>query len=635
MKNEDQLGWKPVLPTVELYGDSCNVYAVGHAGGTVFVNAGTGHWLEDLPSRFRAPHALLCTHYFRDHAAGAARAAEIGMRVIVPAGELEIFLDPEEHFRERKTFITYDNIWETFAPIEAVAAEAAHDYATFDIDGLAVSVVPLPGVTPNHTGYAIALPGPGGRLVFSGEAIHSPGRMARVAPLQYDYNDLGGAVNAYWSAGELRRGRYDAVLPSLGAPILGEVDDALAALEQSLTRFCAGRPHERELLKCVNEDSLTRVTDHVWMEPLAEAASWFLISESGKALVIDYGYKGGFGVWPPPDGGKKWQWPSYSYRSRRRPLLHGAAALKQQFGIDSIDVALIGHFHDDHVCGVPILQRLYETECWVPENFSELLLRPEAHKFPCNWPEAPRIDKVLPLGREFFWEEYTFRIEPMSGHTRFSVAILFEADGKRFAHTGDQYFFQNRKAPAADNWVATEMFQNHVYQNGAFLESYRESARILTEWQPDIVISGHQLPMFTDAAFFEKVNQWGEEFSELHETVTAVGADEVHFGIDAWGGWIWPYRSHVAEGETVTVRVTVRNPFNTTETLCVRLVGPSGWAGSERTVVAGPRAEASCELSIAPTGPCRRQLIAAELLVRDRMFGQVCEALVTVGGSRF
>jgi glyoxylase-like metal-dependent hydrolase (beta-lactamase superfamily II) len=371
------------------------------------------------------------------------------------------------------------------------------------------------------------------------------------------------------------------------------------------------------------------------MEPLAEAASWFLISESGKALVMDYGYKGGFGVWPPPDGSKKWQWPSYSYRSRRRPLLHGAAALKRQFGIDRIDVAMIGHFHDDHVCGVPMLQRLYGTECWVPENFSELILHPEAHKFPCNWPEAPRIDKVLPLGSEFSWEEYKFRLEPMSGHTRFSVAILFEADGKRFAHTGDQYFFQHRKAPGKDDWSITEVAQNHVYQNGAFLESYRESARMLSKWRPDIIISGHQLPMFTDATFFEGLNAWGEEFEQLHLAAAAVGADEAHFNIDGWGGWIWPYRNHVAGGEVVRVRVTARNPYDSEERLTLRLCGPSGGAGSEATIVAGPRAEVSCELSIVPGGPCHRKPIAAELLVGSRSFGQVCEALVSVGGYRF
>jgi glyoxylase-like metal-dependent hydrolase (beta-lactamase superfamily II) len=557
------------------------------------------------------------------------------MRVLAPAGELEIFADPEQHFRERKTYITYDNIWDMFAPIEAATAEPAHDYATLDIDGLAVSVVPLPGVTPNHAGYALTLPGSSRRIAFSGEAIHSPGRMARIAPLQYDYNDLGGAVNAYWAAGELRRGEYDALLPSLGDPILSGVDGALAALEQSLVKLCAGRPNERALLERINEDRLERVTNHVWMEPLAEAASWFLISDSGKALVMDYGYKGGFGVWPAPLGDKKWQWPSYSYRSRRRPLLHGLRSLKLQLGIHRIDVAIIGHFHDDHVSGVPMLQRLSGTECWVPENFADLLRYPEAHKFPCNWPEAPRIDKVLPLGREFTWEEYTLRVEPMSGHTRFSVAILFEADGKRFAHTGDQYFFQNRLAPGDDDWANAEVMQNHVYQNGAFLDSYRETARLLSAWRPDIVISGHQFPMLTNDAFFATIDAWGEDYALLHETAVAVGADEAHFGIDGWGGWIWPYRSHVAEGEAVKVRVTVRNPLNSRETLRIRLTGPEGWAGSEQSVAAGPRAEVSCELTILPAGPCRRWPITAELLAGDRTFGQVCEALVSVGGARF
>ena len=223
----------------------------------------------------------------------------------------------------------------------------------------------------------------------------------------------------------------------------------------------------------------------------------------------------------------------------------------------------------------------------------------------------------------------------MSGHTRFSVAILFEADGKRFAHTGDQYFFQDRKAPGKDDWSASEVAQNHVYQNGAFLESYRESAQMLSAWHPDIIISGHQLPMFTDAAFFERIEAWGEEFAELHQTVSAVGTDEAHFGIDGWGGWIWPYRSHVAEGEAVKVTVTVRNPFNSTERLRVRLCGPAGWTGSEAIVDAGPRAEASCGLSILPAGRCRRQPIVAELWVGARSFGQVSEALVTVGGERF
>ncbi len=87
-------------------------------------------------------------------------------------------------------------------------------------------------------------------------------------------------------------------------------------------------PLERDLIAVADDDRLERVTDHVWVEPHSEAASWFLLSDSGKALVIDYGYRGGFGLNTPPGVGKNWQWPSYPMRSRRRVLLHGVEALK-------------------------------------------------------------------------------------------------------------------------------------------------------------------------------------------------------------------------------------------------------------------------------------------------------------------
>src|SRR5690606_6177133 len=138
------------------------------------------------------------------------------------------------------------------------------DYTTLDVDGLAVQVLALPCATPNHAGYALSLPGLDRRLVFSGELIHSHGRTPRIAPLQYDYNDLGGAVNSHWSAGELRRGGYDAILPSLGTPILERVDAALEALQHSLETLCAGRPLERALLPFAAQDTIESVTDHVW-----------------------------------------------------------------------------------------------------------------------------------------------------------------------------------------------------------------------------------------------------------------------------------------------------------------------------------------------------------------------------------
>ena len=186
MNDKGRGGWEPVLPNVEIYRDSCNVYAVSHPGGTVFVNAGTGHWLDDLPARFRAPHTLLCTHYFRDHAAGAANASRRGMRGYRAGRRARDLRRPGAAFSGAKDLHHLrQHLGHFRADRTGRRCTRRMTMRRLDLDGLVVSVVPLPGVTPNHTGYALSLPGSGRRIAFSGEAIHSPGRMARIAPLQY------------------------------------------------------------------------------------------------------------------------------------------------------------------------------------------------------------------------------------------------------------------------------------------------------------------------------------------------------------------------------------------------------------------------------------------------------------------
>ena len=114
-----------------------------------------------------------------------------------------------------------------------------------------------------------------------------------------------------------------------------------------------------------------------------------------------------------------------------------------------------------------------------------------------------------------------------------------------------------------------------------------------------------------------------------------LGEEETHFDLDSWGGWIWPYRTHQSTLDPVLVTVTVRNPYPRTATLQVKLVGPAGWKGSEKILVAEPRAEVGTELEITPAGPCRRQPFALDLVADGRPFGQVAEALLTVGGDAF
>lgn len=613
--------WEPVIPEVSVWRDSCNVYAIAGKNGTVVINAGSGAWLDSLADLPAPPVALLCTHFFRDHSAGALAASRKGIPIYAPEGDREIFTDPAQYFRSRQTYIVYENIWELFAPIEAVPLEGLlADYQAISLAGIDLEVIPLPGVCVNQCGFKMRT-AEGKTAIFSAEAIHSPGRMARLGPLQYNYNGLPGAIPAFRSAERLRRHRADLLLPSLGEPILEQVDEALAQLQASLKKLCEGRP---EITLTEGGGDIEPVTEHVWRSTAADARTWFVISRTGRVLAIDYGYN-------------TQDFPIFSnLPERKRALLHSLDGLERRFGTRRIDVVLVSHFHDDHVCGIPVLQRLFDTACWAPENFADLLTCPQAHCFPCTWPVPIRVDRRLPLDQTAKWEEYTFHFAPMNGHTRFAALIGFEADNRRFAHTGDQYFFQKGwgvepVAPFAQNPI----FQNHVYRNGALLDGYDLSGDWLMKWRPDIVLQGHQQPYFTDKDFFDRVERWSRDYKTIHRDAMALGEGEAHFDIDSWRGWIWPYRVHLPEPGPVRVRVTVRNPLPDEAELRVSLVGPTGWSGSETRVVVGPRAEVVCELEVVPNGKCRRQPFAAEMSANGRPFGQVAEALMTVGGNSF
>lgn len=274
--------------------------------------------------------------------------------------------------------------------------------------------------------------------------------------------------------------------------------------------------------------------------------------------------------------------------------------------------------------------------------FADLLESPDAHQFPCDNPFPIRVDRRVSDSQPANWHGIDFRFGAASGHTRFESLIGFEVDGIRYAHTGDQYGFITRAAferheadgPTGDrisDWKQVVGANNHVYRGGAFLESFTQSAAWLKASRPDIVLSGHWPAFQTDQAFFDLVDEGARFYEDSHRRLMPLGADEIHFDVDSWGGWLWPYRLLLGEGETGTVRATVRNPYPQEAALEVRLVGPAGWTGTGATLTAPPRAEVSCELTITPDGPCRRRPIAIELVADGRPFGQVAEALVTVG----
>ena len=611
--------WEWLADGLHVLRDSCLVYAVRGPSGTVIVNAGTGLAAEHLDEVTGAGEVtVLLTHHFRDHTDGALRLADKGARVIAPYWDQEYFLDPEQHFRERQIWNSYDNRWDRFSPVRRIpVTDLAMDYETRQIAGLMWTVVPTPGVTNGASSYVVYHGSR--RLAFVGEVICGHGRTGRLAPLQYNYNDLSGARNLFYSATRVLTHGPDVMLPSLGGPI----DDpaaAVGALRQNILEIPRIQPGFGKLVD-PDADDVEPVLPHLYRAKYSGAETHFLVAESGKVLCIDYGYPTAVSVAP----GK-------SHPSNRRPLLHSMAGLKKHTGADSIDTVLVSHFHDDHVNGINLLRRLYGTRVWAAELFADLLEQPMRYDRPCLWHEPIPVDRRLPTHKTFEWEGIPITLTPMSGHTRFATLISFEIDGQRVVHTGDEIFYDTGAwQPGA------HMTTNHVYKNGLDMGCYHAVVDELERIQPDWVITGHTSPFQPQDEWYKEIRRGAEAFDDLHRKLMILGEDEAHFGAESQGGKLKPYRVHLPTGGEAQMDGWVLNPLPIAATATARLVVPEGWVGSEVTVDLGPREQKNLTLSLRPDAgvSCRRQPVALDLTVDGRPFGQVAEALVTVGHERF
>ena len=124
------------------------------------------------------------------------------------------------------------------------------------------------------------------------------------------------------------------------------------------------------------------------------------MSDSGKALFIDYGSQSGTFM------------HSYSVffeaGNRLRMLEHNLDVLRDHFGVKSTDLILPSHYHDDHINGFPYLQKFHGTRVWCYENMSDILQHPHGYKLGCAHPEPIKAERALRQGDTFQWEDYEF-----------------------------------------------------------------------------------------------------------------------------------------------------------------------------------------------------------------------------------
>ncbi len=615
--------WQPTVEGILVYSDSCNVYAVpGTNGAWLIINAGTGAAADHLPELGSVRNVTLAlTHYFRDHSAGVEKFRQAGVTICAPFGEREHLSGEQSAMRNKPTYFQYDLTWDHFAPIQPVRIDRwLMDYERTNIAGLPLEVIPTPGVTMGAASYAVTLPGDC-RIAFIGELMHSPGRLARLSPLQYNYNDLTGVENTLLSCDRVLATTPVKVFPSLGRPF-GDFQSAVVRLRDNYAAFDQIQPGIAARLNVPPPCGVEAILPRMYRGLGCSAETHFIIGRTGRVLALDYGHDTA-----------QVRFPNRLVHWTRRPLLHSFADLQAKTGAKRIDTVLATHYHDDHVAGVPLLQRLHGTELWAGENFADLLEHPQDFDRPCLWPEPMKVACRLPLGVKTWWEDVAITLHPMTGHTEFSTLICLEFDGRRIAHTGDQIFFLHEINHVLTTPEEGKVFTNHVYRNGLALGGYVDCIRHLRAFDPELVLSGHAIPYRPTPGLWPKLEQAAAAFDTLHRNLMPLADDDIHFGAESQPAKLFPYRLHLSASQT-SAQLTgwVLNPFNRTVTAELVFVTPhANWQAKPLRLILQAREKHpfATTLHVTPSPAARPELIALELEIDGQPFGQAADVWVT------
>lgn len=614
---------KRVRDNVYLVKDTCNVYVIRDGDAAVLIDFGDGDALELLGSiGVQSVSAILMTHHHRDQAQGLAKAHDCGIPIYVPHTERDLFDRADEHWASRQVHNNYNVRQDRFTLLHSVpVASTLRDYETCLFNGRAFHIVPTPGHT---TGSITILTDLNGELTaFCGDLIYDAGKVWSLSATQWNYNSAEGVNASLLSLLDLQDRQVSLLLPSHGAPM----DDAAGAITKLADHFIqllevrhpssAGdlpadpsrdSSHaEHELLRLRNRPYVP-ITPHLLHNRTSVAHSYAVLSDSGKALLIDYGYD--FGCTFMAAG---------TDRASRRPWLYNIAALKRQYGVTSIDVVLPTHYHDDHVAGLNLLRDVEGAQVWAADNFADILTSPDAYDLPCIWYEPIPTDRVIPLNRPFQWEEYTFTLHEQPGHTLYAVAISFEADGKRVLAIGDQQENQPHL------W-------NYVYQNGFRYGDYVQSAELYLRLQPDLIISGHWDPFRVAPELLTKLLEQGKALERAHRLL--LPTEECDMGANGFIARLNPYMVTTDSGGQAEFTAEVRNPYAHDAEAKISVVLPSGWTADRVSLLLVLPGSSTGKVSFVVSVPdgirVERERLAVDVTVDHVRFGQQAEALVTV-----
>jgi glyoxylase-like metal-dependent hydrolase (beta-lactamase superfamily II) len=601
---------KQVSENLYMLEDTCNVYLVRDGSRALLIDFGSGRILDYLQGLgIAGVDWVLHTHHHRDQCQGDHRAVERSIPIAVPAHEKHLFADAENFWRNRRVFHLYyvRNDFNTITENLPVAA-VLQDYGTFRWNGRDVFVLPTPGHTLGSV--SLMLDVDGRRVAFTGDLMHSPGKLVNLWDTQVNYGGTEGIDLGAYSLARLREQRPALVCPSHGDPM----PDPDKGIQQTIERLA-----DYYRFQTGKNPSLSfrgyALSPHLIAHHLTTSSFYAILSRSGKAMFVDYG------------SASMTHFSNFERATdttdRIRFVEHNIDDLKARFGMKSVDVVMPSHMHDDHINGFPHLMRTYGAKVWCYENMVDIFENPRGHNLGCILGEPFKVGRTFKDGERFQWEEYEFEITHSPGHTEYQMALFVTIDGARVAFTGDAYSSDPNQGV---------LRHDVIYRNHVETDSHLKSVRNLIAHEPNIIAPGHGKPFLVTR---EEMLATEQKFLKQEQFFRELVADpDTNFGLDPSWCSIYPYQMFLGPGRSVQAEIRVRNYRAAPMKIEAGLVAPGEWAIEPDVlrfeIPANSKGSRKFEIRVPrdwrPGAP--RFAIAADVVCDGRYLGQITEAVV-------
>jgi glyoxylase-like metal-dependent hydrolase (beta-lactamase superfamily II) len=544
----------------------------------------------------------------------------------VPEYERHLFDQAEVYWQSRRVFDNYNDRNTFFTIGQSIPVDAVlEDYESFRWRDHEFFVLPAKGHTFGSSALIARIDG---RLVaFTGDLMAAGGKLYQLHAMEYTYGSMEGVMFTLQSIQALKKKGVDLCLPSHGeqvTDVAGDIDRLQRRLMDCVKlgrgMRIAGRDSVPETI-FLPEPKFVPLSRHLLWGGVWTCSNFYVVlSDSGKALFVDYGHA----FWPHMHIG-----PDHEGFETMRFIEHHLDELREDHGVTSFDLVVPTHIHDDHTCGIPFLQKFHGTRCWALEEVGQVLADPAAWaSTPCTFPKPIRIDRWLKDGERFKWEEYEFDIYFAPGQTEYHSVYAGMIDGKKVAFTGDNIFLND---VLQGGKLESTFYQTTVLRNSFQLAMHRRCAEVMRKIAPELVCPGHRdvLPCFK-----KDLDTYCDFIARKERAFRELVAEPADQAIDLFWARLLPYVAEVKAGQTVNYRLLLRNNLERLATYEARLLPPSGWQTSPEFRPLKLEAGARGELPLTAVAPKQadgvRRLMTVEIRIDGQTQGPVCEGLVRV-----